>query len=276
MPDIGLLHPQIVHFVVALGIVGVLFRLVSLSGALAWTKPAATVLLLVAAVAALAAAKSGEEAHGPAERIPGAREAVHEHEEAGEWARNVFLLIGLLEVAGVALRQKPAGKWLLVASGVAGLAGIGALYRAGEAGGELVYSYAGGVGTRSGEAADVQRLLTAGLYHQAAAAREAGRPEEAARLTEELARQHPEDAGIRLLVIESQFQDRKDFAGALAALDQVPVPAEDPRLAVRLGLMRSDIYVAAGHPDSARATLTALAQQFPDSRWIKDALDRIK
>src|SRR5690606_2299150 len=70
MPDIGVFHPQIVHFVVALGIVGVVLRLVSLTGKLPWTRQAATVLLLVAAVSAVAAAKSGDQAHGMVERIP--------------------------------------------------------------------------------------------------------------------------------------------------------------------------------------------------------------
>lgn len=276
MPEIGTLHPQIVHFVVALGIVGVLFRLVSLTGFMEWTRSSATVLLLVATVASVAATQSGEEAHEWAERIPGAGHAVHEHEEAGEWARNVFLLIGLLEVGAVALRKKPVAKWLLVASGVVGLAGIGAIYRAGHLGGEVVYSYAGGVGTRSGKPEDVKNLLVAGLYYQAKQARKDGQAAEAARLTDELVSQRPDDPDLQLLGIESMFRDRQDYAGALAALDQIPAKADDPRSAVRLGLMRSDIYVAAGQPDSARAVLTALSAQFPESRWIKDALDRIK
>lgn len=276
MPDIGVFHPQIVHFVVALGIVGVIFRLVSLTGMLPWTRQAATVLLLVAAVSAVAAAESGDQAHGMAERIPGARDAVHEHEEAGEWARNVFIVIGLLEVAGVALRRKVvAAKWVLVASGLVGIAGAAALYEAGEHGGELVYGYAGGIGTRSGKPEDVRRLLIAGLYHEARVARESGRKEDAARLTDELARQVPGDPGVALLRIESQIQDRNDAIGALAALAAFPVPADDPRLAIRVGILRADAYVAAGHPDSARSSLAALSQQYPDSRWVQDALAKL-
>ncbi len=276
MPEIGVFHPQIVHFVVALGIAGVIFRLVSITGLLPWTRQAATALLLVVAVAGVAAAESGDQAHGMVERIPGVRDAVHEHEEAGEWARNVFILIGVLELAGVALRKRTvAAKWLFVASGLVGIAGVAALYEAGEHGGELVYAYAGGVGTRSGEPEDVRRLLIAGLYHQARVARDGGRGEEAARLTDELARQLPDDQGATLLRIESLIRDRNDPAGALAALAAFPVPADDPRLAVRVGMLRADAFVAAGHPDSARGTLTALSQQFPESRWVKEALDKL-
>ncbi len=83
MPDIGTFHPIIVHFVVALLFVGVAMRVVSLTGKLSFTKSAATVLILLGTVATILAARSGDDAHGPAERIPGARDAVHEHEEAG-------------------------------------------------------------------------------------------------------------------------------------------------------------------------------------------------
>ena len=43
----GAFHPQVVHFAIALLIVGVLFRIVSLLGRPAWVGPAAAALLLV-------------------------------------------------------------------------------------------------------------------------------------------------------------------------------------------------------------------------------------
>ena len=45
---------------------------------------------------------------------------------------------------------------------------------------KLVYAYAGGVGIRSGDPADVERLLLAGLYNEAQAERKAGRLNESA------------------------------------------------------------------------------------------------
>ena len=93
MPNIGAYHPVIVHFAIALLILGVVFRWISLTGRAPFTGPAATTLLLLGALAALLAVHSGLDAHGPVERIPGARQAVTDHEEAGEWARNVFLAV---------------------------------------------------------------------------------------------------------------------------------------------------------------------------------------
>lgn len=273
MIDIAHLHPQFVHFVVALGVAGVILRLVSLTGRLAWTNPAATTLLLVAAATSILAVKSGAEAHGPAERVPGAREAVQEHEELGERTRNLFLLVAALELAAIAFKQRP--NWqrgFRVASGLSGIAAAFVLYQAGDAGGKLVYSYAGGVGLRSGDPADVQRLLVAGLYHQARAARAAGNNAEAARLIDELALQRPLDPSIPFLTIESMIRDRHDWNGALVALAAQHPDSSNNRLNIQKGLLTSEAYDSLGQPDSARATLKALAEKFPKNRAIAEAV----
>ncbi|MDZ4862520.1 MAG: DUF2231 domain-containing protein [Gemmatimonadota bacterium] len=276
MPDIAALHPIIVHFVVALGIVGVIFRLIALTGKLSWTGPAATALILIAAGASVAAAESGDQAHEWAERIPGAGEAVQEHEELGEKTRNLFLIVAALEIAALAFRTRaPLVKGLRVAAGVGGVVACYFLYEAGEHGGELVYSYAGGVGTRTGDVADVRRLLIAGLYHQARVARDSGQAEEAARLTEEMHRQAPQDFSVALLGVQSLLTDRKDPLGALTALSSLSPPADDARANVRVGLLRSEVFVALSQPDSARAVLIALSQKYPESRWVAEALKKL-
>src|SRR5512134_3236904 len=168
MPDIGVFHPQVVHFAVALLFAGVVARWVSLTGKLTWIGPGATALLLAGTLAAVAAVHSGDDAHGPVERVPGARPAVIAHEDWGKRARNLFLAVVGIEIVALALGGRPGvRRGLLVASAVVGLAGGVALFEAAEHGGEVVYSYAGGVGLRSGDPEDVSRLLVAGLYHQA-------------------------------------------------------------------------------------------------------------
>ena len=71
MDPLAPLHPQVVHFAIALLFLGVPLRLISLTGKLAFTKHAATTLLLLGTVAAVVSVKSGTAAHGPVERIPG-------------------------------------------------------------------------------------------------------------------------------------------------------------------------------------------------------------
>jgi len=275
VPDIGQFHPQIVHFIVALGFVGVAIRIVSLTGRLAWTKPAGAAILIIAAGAGFAAAQSGHDAHGPVERIPGVREHVEEHEELGESARNLFLLVGLVEIGALGLRKKEKiRRGLFAVSAVVGVIGCYVLYEAAEHGGEIVYQYAGGVGTRSGDTADVRHLLVAGLYQEARAAREAGRTDEAARLTEELARQAPNDPEIAILAVTSTLRDRHDAAGALAALATLQTPAGNPRLAIQKDLLLAEAFTALGQPDSARTILQELVREFPESRAVKAALEK--
>ena len=137
-PDIGVFHPQIVHFVIALLMVGVVFRLISLTGKAQFTGAAALTLILIGTGAAVLAVKSGEDAHGPAERVPGARDAVVEHEEWGERTRNLFLVVAALELLALGLSDRRR-RAVLVASGIVGLGGMFVLYETAEHGGDLVY-----------------------------------------------------------------------------------------------------------------------------------------
>ena len=279
MPDIGVYHPQIVHFVIAflgLGVVARVISLLPLGERFRFVGPMASALLILGTLAAIAAFRSGMDAHGPVERVPGARDAVTEHEDWGKRTRNLFIAIGVLELAALALAsRRRMAQGLRVVSALAGLAGLWVLYEAGEHGGQLVYNYAGGIGIRSGADADVKRLLVAGLYHNARIARDGGRKEEAARLTDELVRQMPEDANVRFLAVESLIKDRDDSRGALAALAAVEVPADDWRLNLRRASLTAEAYRAVGAADSALATLDDLKRRFPDHPRIKAALERM-
>ncbi len=262
MPDIAVLHPQLVHFAMVLGIVGVLFRLISLTGKAGWTNSAAAAMLIAAGAVGYATAESGHQAHGPVERIPGAVKAVQEHEEWGNRARNMLLLVGAIELIGLAFRKHKSAAALRLVSGLAGIGAVFALYEAGEHGGELVYSYAGGPGLRSGDTTDVTRLLVAGLYNRAMADRTAGDADGAARLIDELARRMPNDLTVELTVIESQIKDRNDAAGALAALHAFD-PGDDRRGKFRKAFLLADAYKAAGSVDSARSVLEAFKAANP-------------
>ncbi len=281
MPNIGYFHPQIVHFVIAMLFVGVIARVVTvlplgkLGQKLGWAGPMAALLIVLGTIASAAAVKTGDEAHSPAERVPGARDAVIEHEEAGELARNIFLAVAGLELLALALYGKPAAaKWLKIGSAVAGLGALYPLYEAAEHGGERLLAYAGGVGIRSGEEADVERLLVAGLYHTIQADRRAGRREDAARLVDELARRRPDDATVRWMVIESRITDRRDAAGALTALDSID-PGVDLRAKMQKGLLMAQALEALGNADSALKVLEALRADFPQSPRLLQAIERL-
>ncbi len=262
MPDIGYYHPQLVHFAVVLCIVGVTFRLISLTGKAPWTNQAAAGLLIVGGVVAFFTAMSGQQAHGPVESIPGVAKAVGEHEDWGHIARNILILVALAELLAIAITNKAAVKGLRIVSVLAGLGGAYAIFETGEHGGDLVYEYGGGPGIRSGDPADATHLLVAGLYTRAMADRKAGDKEGAARLITELGRRMPNDNSARLVVIESQLKDQGDATAALAALRGFD-PGDDRRSGFRKAFLTADAYKAAGHLDSARAVLEELKKKAP-------------
>ena len=272
MPSLASLHPIVVHFAIALLIAGAVFRWLSLTGRLSFASPAAASLLLVGTVAAVMAVKSGTDAHGPVERIPGVVDAVIAHEHWGERARNAFIVVAVAELVVLLLARRGKERLAVIASAVLCVPAVFCLYEAGEHGGELVYEYAGGPGLRTGDPADVGRLLVAGVYNQAQADRKAGRPGDAAALVSAIAPRFATDPNVQVMAAESALLDRKDPAAALDILGRTTVPQDNARLRMRHGLLMADALEAAGRPDAARATLQQLASAFPTNGRIKQRL----
>ncbi|MCX5755975.1 MAG: hypothetical protein NTX19_07650 [Gemmatimonadetes bacterium] len=276
MPNIGFFHPQIVHFVIVGAGLGIFFRWVSLTGKFKWTNPAATALIVIGAAAAYFAVRSGTDAHGVTERIPGAVRAVQEHEEEGIDLRNLLLVIGALELAFLVPALAKWRKFGMMATAALGVWGAFEIYETGQAGGELVYSYAGGIGTRSGDTTDVNNLLKAGLYHRAALSRAQKNDAGAAAGYAELAAKFPEDQTAQIMGAESLIIDKKDFAGALTALAKIPMPADTARTYRRYQLAKVDAYIGAGKKDSARMILEPMAAKAPTNKALQDRLEKVK
>lgn len=275
MPNLGVFHPQVVHFVIALLLVGVLFRVLALFKPSSWLNPAATALIVLGAVASYVAVKTGDDAHGPVERVPGSREAVVEHEDWGKRTRNIYLAVAALELVGLAL--VPNRRRLLhYGTAALGAAGLFAVYETGEHGGELVYGYAGGVGIRSGDPEDVNRLLLAGLYNQAMLDRRNDKPESAAALIAQLATRYPENQAVQLMAVESLLRDARDPAAARQAIDRLQPVEGDVRSQRAISMLKADILLASGHRDSARTIVEDLVKQAPTSARYRAKLDSLK
>lgn len=272
MFDIGFYHPLVIHFAISLLIIGVLLRWISLTGRASFTGPAAATLLLLGMVAVVAAAWSGEDAHVTVETIPGIAPAVHAHQMWGERTRNVVVGVAACEVLALILRRKGRARPALLASGVLGLASVFCILQTGKLGGDLVYAHAGGVGIRSGDPNDVERLLLAGLYQQAQLDERTGRPEDAAALIEVAAQRFPHNAAVQVLAAESLLRDRHDPQAALALLRKSVVPPDERQLRFRHGWLTANALDALGQTALAQVTLRELQTEFPDSARVRKRL----
>jgi uncharacterized membrane protein len=271
----GALHPQVVHFTIVLAIVGVAFRLVSLFGKPAFASPTAATLLLLAAMSSVVSVRSGTAAHAPVERAPGARPAVMEHEEWGERTQTVLLILGAIEVLGIVMRKSPKVRLVHSLAAVVGLAAAVCVYETAEHGGALVYGYAGGVGIRSGDPRDVERLLLAGYYHQALAERSAGRVDQAAALLSAAAARFPSDPEVRMLEADSMLRDRKNPQGAIDALAKIDLPSGNRFMAFQHASLLADAHEALGQKDAAAAALESVLKTFPNPR-LQQRIDALR
>ena len=180
--------------------------------------------------------------------------------------------LGVIELAGLAMRKSPRVKIVHGVAAVVALVCVGIVYETGEHGGELVYSYAGGIGLRSGNEEDLDRLLLAGYYQKAMADRKAGRSESAAQLIADAARRHSSDPELKLVAAESLLLDQKNPQAAIDALASMDPPAA---LRIRRGMLQADAFEALGQKDAAIAVLQALVAQTPNAR-VQQRLDRLK
>jgi len=270
--NLAALHPQVVHFTIVLTIIGAMFRVISLLGKPAFASPAATTLILLAALSSIVSTRSGTAAHGPVERVPGARTAVQEHEEWGERTQKALFVLGAIELVGLAMWRSPKLKMVHGVAAVASLICAGFVYETGEHGGKLVYSYAGGVGIRTTDPQDTERLLLAGYYQQAMADRKAGRLESAGQLITEAARRFGSDPEVRLVAAESMLLDQKNPQAAIASLAAMDPP---PPLRIRRGMLQADAFEALGQKDAAVAVLQGLVAQAPNAR-VQQRIDRLQ
>ena len=151
------LHPAIVHFPIALLIIGSLVAI----GAVFTTKLNirfwCAMILAAGALGAAAATWSGEEDEEKIEGISAAmNETLEEHEEWGERARNLGILSAVFAIAALVTTPKSlkVSRALTVITAVVSITASYAVMEAGHYGGELVYKHGAGMKTESVEESD--------------------------------------------------------------------------------------------------------------------------
>ena len=162
------LHPAVVHFPIALLLVGAVFAAAAVF-VRRWHLPLfAAILLSLGALGAVAATATGEEEEEKVEHaMPSAEPLLEEHAGWGESARNAGLLAAVIALGAATLASRPVlGRSLSV---LTALVAIGAAYgvvQAGHFGGELVYRHGAGVTPGAAAAGGVTPLSHAREIHR--------------------------------------------------------------------------------------------------------------
>ena len=143
MIDLSHLHPMIVHFPIALIIIGFLSDLVGAITKRPFFTNAGLYLIVLGSLGTIAAYISGEIAGDGVTEAGALGAALETHENAATLALWSVIILAIMRIT-LALTKKMVGwkQWVMVAL----LAlGVGAISRTGYYGGELVYKHAAGV-----------------------------------------------------------------------------------------------------------------------------------
>ncbi len=143
MLELTHIHPMLVHFPIALLILGFLAELVALALKKKFFADAAFLLLITGALGAVAAVLSGSYAAGGLEEAGTLKQAVETHEGAAELAMWLAVIAAAFRTALVLIRKYTGS--LRYLSAVLFLVAVLAVARAGYYGGELVFKHAAGV-----------------------------------------------------------------------------------------------------------------------------------
>ncbi len=149
MFDLTHIHPMIVHFPIALLILGLLSEIVGLVFRKKFFSDAAFFLILTGALGAVAAFLSGSQAAKGLEEAGSLKRAVETHEGAAELAMWMSVAAALFKSMAVFAKKYPA--LLRTVSVLVYFAPVLAVARAGYYGGELVFKHAAGVTFQIGE-----------------------------------------------------------------------------------------------------------------------------
>ena len=132
------LHPAVVHFPVALAVVGALMELVYMILQRSWVRWFGPVLLTLALAGSGVAYFSGNAVHDKAANQGVPHDAIEKHQDSCLWALGA---VGLATLLSWAVRTSGRGLWL---STLVAIAAAGLTVYTGYLGGELVYRYGAG------------------------------------------------------------------------------------------------------------------------------------
>jgi len=138
------LHPMVIHFPIALLIIGFASDLSGLVLRSEWLKRAGLMLLILGAVAAAAAVKTGSMQEETILKPATMEATIETHEESGETTMWFFLVLAAARAAAAGFKKLSTAPHVVLI--LAWAVGLALLTRTAYYGGELVYRHGAGVG----------------------------------------------------------------------------------------------------------------------------------
>lgn len=143
MIDTTHIHPMIVHFPIALLIVGFLFDLIGIFVKKEFYCKAGFYLLILGTLGVIAAYFSGDMAGDGISEVGALKQALETHESAAMLSLWIMVIASVVRIGTVAFKKySGAYKWIALALFLIGVLSIA---RTGYYGGELVFKHAAGV-----------------------------------------------------------------------------------------------------------------------------------
>lgn len=143
MFDITFIHPMVVHFPIALLIIGFLADAIGVIFKKDFFSKAGFYLLILGTIGVIAAYITGENAGEKVEEIAAVEQAFEVHEEAAKTTLILALITAVVRIIFVSLKKySGAFKWLTL---VLFLFTVISIFNTGHKGGTLVYNYGAGV-----------------------------------------------------------------------------------------------------------------------------------
>lgn len=143
MFDTTFIHPMVVHFPIALLIIGFLADAIGVIFKKDFFSKAGFYLLILGTIGVIAAYITGENAGEKVEEIAAVEQAFEAHEEAAKTTLILALITAVVRIIFVSLKKySGAFKWLTL---VLFLFTVISIFNTGHKGGTLVYNYGAGV-----------------------------------------------------------------------------------------------------------------------------------
>ena len=137
------LHPQIVHFPIALLSIAVLSELISYFWQKDFFSKMAFYLLIIGVITTFFAVKTGESSLDLIDNINSIKPLLSQHQQAGEWVLKIFSIVLIIKSLCIYFKKK--NLFIKIFVTLLMLVGLFQVYQAGHFGGILVYEKGVGI-----------------------------------------------------------------------------------------------------------------------------------